>query len=224
MTMSLLENFDNDCEMTVLPQPNAPGTAHVPPCTHLKHKAHLHHTRHPCTHLDHTRHAYHTLITHPPATQITPLSRLSHISYLHHTNHTCHIDHTIITYLPYKSHLHHTCHTYHTLHTPATQITPRMSHKSRPTPTTPCTLSMFLREECIEDTQSSQERIVSGKFLSDWSQLTDRPDLHQCVLGPLSIELRLQHCLLATTTNTTLSPTPSLINHNKHNFTSNTVS
>ena len=33
--MSLLENFDSDCEITVLPQPNAPGTAQVPPCTHL---------------------------------------------------------------------------------------------------------------------------------------------------------------------------------------------
>ena len=37
MTTSLFENFDSDCEMTVLPQPNAPGTAHVPPCTHLSH-------------------------------------------------------------------------------------------------------------------------------------------------------------------------------------------
>mmetsp|Transcript_10633 Transcript_10633/g.21141 ORF Transcript_10633/g.21141 Transcript_10633/m.21141 type:complete len:215 (-) Transcript_10633:196-840(-) len=30
---SLLENFDKDWEMTVLPHPNAPGTAHVPPST-----------------------------------------------------------------------------------------------------------------------------------------------------------------------------------------------
>merc|ERR1712070_226010 len=32
-TASLLENFDRDWEITVLPQPNAPGTAQVPPST-----------------------------------------------------------------------------------------------------------------------------------------------------------------------------------------------
>lgn len=36
---SLLENLDNDWEMTVLPQPKAPGIAVVPPCTHLKLKS-----------------------------------------------------------------------------------------------------------------------------------------------------------------------------------------
>src|ERR1700722_12200600 len=34
--MSLLENLDRACEMTVFPQPKAPGIAVVPPCTHLK--------------------------------------------------------------------------------------------------------------------------------------------------------------------------------------------
>ena len=33
---SELEYLDRDCEMTVLPQPKAPGMAVVPPCTHLK--------------------------------------------------------------------------------------------------------------------------------------------------------------------------------------------
>ena len=33
ITASLFENFEIDCEMTVLPQPKAPGTAHVPPNT-----------------------------------------------------------------------------------------------------------------------------------------------------------------------------------------------
>ena len=33
---SELEYFDSDCEMTVLPQPNAPGMAVVPPWTQLK--------------------------------------------------------------------------------------------------------------------------------------------------------------------------------------------
>ena len=32
---SELENLDSDWEMTVLPQPKAPGIAVVPPCTHL---------------------------------------------------------------------------------------------------------------------------------------------------------------------------------------------
>ena len=36
MMTSLLEYLDSDCEMTVLPQPKAPGMAVVPPCTHLK--------------------------------------------------------------------------------------------------------------------------------------------------------------------------------------------
>ena len=36
---SLLEYLDKDCEMTVFPQPNAPGIAVVPPCTHLKEKS-----------------------------------------------------------------------------------------------------------------------------------------------------------------------------------------
>lgn len=31
--MSLLENLDTLCEMTVLPQPKAPGMQTVPPCT-----------------------------------------------------------------------------------------------------------------------------------------------------------------------------------------------
>lgn len=35
MIMSLLENFDKAWEITVLPQPNAPGIAVVPPCTQL---------------------------------------------------------------------------------------------------------------------------------------------------------------------------------------------
>lgn len=33
--MSLLENLDIACEITVFPQPNAPGIAVVPPCTQL---------------------------------------------------------------------------------------------------------------------------------------------------------------------------------------------
>jgi hypothetical protein len=33
--MSLFENFDSACEMTVFPQPKAPGIAVVPPCTQL---------------------------------------------------------------------------------------------------------------------------------------------------------------------------------------------
>jgi hypothetical protein len=33
--ISLFENLDTACEITVLPQPNAPGMAVVPPCTHL---------------------------------------------------------------------------------------------------------------------------------------------------------------------------------------------
>ena len=32
----LLLNLDRDCEMTVLPQPKAPGTAQVPPSTEGK--------------------------------------------------------------------------------------------------------------------------------------------------------------------------------------------
>ena len=36
MTASLLENLEMDWEMTVLPQPKAPGTAHVPPSTEGK--------------------------------------------------------------------------------------------------------------------------------------------------------------------------------------------
>lgn len=35
MMTSLLEYFERDCEITVFPQPNAPGIAVVPPCTHL---------------------------------------------------------------------------------------------------------------------------------------------------------------------------------------------
>src|ERR1700733_8197554 len=33
--ISLFENLDKACEMTVFPQPNAPGIAVVPPCTQL---------------------------------------------------------------------------------------------------------------------------------------------------------------------------------------------
>ncbi len=33
--MSLFENLERAWEMTVLPQPKAPGIAVVPPCTHL---------------------------------------------------------------------------------------------------------------------------------------------------------------------------------------------
>lgn len=33
--ISLFEYFDNAWEMTVFPQPKAPGIAVVPPCTHL---------------------------------------------------------------------------------------------------------------------------------------------------------------------------------------------
>jgi len=33
--MSLFENFERACEMTVFPQPKAPGMAVVPPCTQL---------------------------------------------------------------------------------------------------------------------------------------------------------------------------------------------
>ena len=36
MMMSELEYLDSDCEMTVLPQPKAPGMAVVPPCTQLR--------------------------------------------------------------------------------------------------------------------------------------------------------------------------------------------
>ena len=35
MMTSELEYLDSDCEMTVLPQPKAPGIAVVPPWTHL---------------------------------------------------------------------------------------------------------------------------------------------------------------------------------------------
>ncbi len=35
MMISLFEYFDKACEMTVFPQPNAPGMAVVPPCTQL---------------------------------------------------------------------------------------------------------------------------------------------------------------------------------------------
>jgi hypothetical protein len=34
--ISLFENLDSACEMTVFPQPKAPGMAVVPPCTHLR--------------------------------------------------------------------------------------------------------------------------------------------------------------------------------------------
>ena len=34
--MSELEYFERDCEITVLPQPKAPGIAVVPPCTALQ--------------------------------------------------------------------------------------------------------------------------------------------------------------------------------------------
>ena len=36
MMMSLFENLERACEMTVLPQPKAPGIAVVPPCTQLE--------------------------------------------------------------------------------------------------------------------------------------------------------------------------------------------
>ena len=35
MIMSLFEYLDSACEITVLPQPKAPGIAVVPPCTQL---------------------------------------------------------------------------------------------------------------------------------------------------------------------------------------------
>lgn len=37
---SELEYFDSDWEITVLPHPNAPGMAVVPPCTHLQQLSH----------------------------------------------------------------------------------------------------------------------------------------------------------------------------------------
>ena len=41
--MSLFENLDSACEMTVLPQPKAPGMAVVPPCTQLLESVHALH-------------------------------------------------------------------------------------------------------------------------------------------------------------------------------------
>ena len=82
--MSLFENLDNACEMTVLPHPNAPGIAVVPPCTQLG------------------------------ALSVVPVI-LSTIN---------------------------------------------------------------AREESIEDTLASKQRVVGGVLLSDWARGTDGPQLH----------------------------------------------
>lgn len=55
---------------------------------------------------------------------------------------------------------------------------------------------MCEREKSVEDTLSSQKRMVGSELLSNRSHLSHRPDLHERVLGLDALKLGLEHDVL----------------------------
>ncbi len=53
-----------------------------------------------------------------------------------------------------------------------------------------------LREEGVENTLTSEQRVIRSMLLRYWSRCTDRPNLHHGMFRGLAIELCLQYDIL----------------------------